>query len=97
MFNYNETEEEKELRIKKTIQNRLNEKDIWLASYYGDKLTFNEVIALKRCALTEVLIKYNVKTIMDVPWGKGYLEYYSKWEEKMKEVIKNREVIKNGN
>lgn len=74
----------------KTKQYYLGERDEWIASLYGNKLTFNEIIKLRLCALEETLIKYNVEIITDIPWGKGIVEYRNKWEQLMEEAIKIR-------
>lgn len=74
----------------KTHQFKLNDRDMWIASLYGDKLTFNEVIQLRYFAIKETLIKYNVEVITDISWGKGLLEYRNKWEQMMNEAINHR-------
>ena len=76
------------MRIK---QYRFNEIDEWIASKYGDKLTFNEVTELRLIAIRQILIKYNVEVITDISWGKGLLEYRKLWEEMMLDTIKTRE------
>lgn len=65
-------------------------RDEWIASKYGNKLLYNEIIELRLIALRQTLIKYDVEVITDIPWGKGLLEYRIKWEEMMIEAVKIR-------
>ena len=44
----------------KEKQYRMNEKDEWIASCYGNKLLYNEIVELRLIALKQILIKYNV-------------------------------------
>lgn len=71
-------------------QYKLSDRDQFIASLYGDKLTYNEIVELRLLALREVLIKYGVEVITDIPWGKGLLEYRDKWEKMMEEVINEK-------
>ena len=71
-------------------QYQLSDRDQFIASLYGDKLTYNEIVELRLLALREILIKYKVEVITDISWGKGLLEYRNKWEMMMKEVINER-------
>lgn len=75
----------------KEKQYRMNEKDEWIASCYGNKLLYNEIVELRLIALKQILIKYNVEVITDIPWGQGLSEYRNKWKEMMIEAIKIRE------
>lgn len=74
----------------KTKQYHLSDTDEWIASCYGDKLTYNEVIELRLIALRKTLIKYNIEVITDLPWGKGLVEFRNEWKKLMTEAIKNR-------
>lgn len=76
----------------KTKQYRLNERDEYIASLYGDKLSFNEIIELRLIALRQTLIKYDIEVITDLSWGKGLVEYRNKWEQMMKEAIIERTI-----
>lgn len=71
-------------------QYQLSDRDQFIASLYGDKLTYNEIVELRLLALREILIKYKVEVITDISCGKGLLEYRNKWEMMMKEVINER-------
>ena len=53
-------------------------------------LEYNEITELRYIAIRQVLIKYNVEVITDIPWGKGLLEYRNNWEKMMTEAIENR-------
>ena len=74
----------------KEKQYHINQRDEWIASKYGNKLLYNEIIELRLIALRQTLIKYDVEVITDIPWGKGLLEYRIKWEEMMNEAVKIR-------
>lgn len=71
-------------------QYQLNERDQWIASLYGDKLTFNEVMELRLIALRQTLIKHNIEVITDLPWGKGLVEYRDKWQQMMRDAVIER-------
>lgn len=85
MFSYEDFK-----KYERARQYQLNERDQWIASQYGDKLTFNEVMELRLIALRQSLIKHNVEVITDIPYGKGLLEYRNKWEQMMKEAVIER-------
>lgn len=74
----------------KEKQYRMNQRDEWIASCYGNQLLYNEIIELRLIALRQILIKYNVEVITDIPWGQGLFEYRNKWKEMMSEAVKNR-------
>lgn len=81
----------------KTKQYKLSERDQWIASLYGDKLTYNEIIELRFIAIRKILIENDIEVITDLPFGKGLLLYRDEWEKMMTKAIINREIIKNGN
>lgn len=59
-------------RYMKDKQYTLDYRDQWIASLYGDKLTYNEIVELRLIAVRKTLIKYNIEVITDIPWGKRF-------------------------
>ena len=74
----------------KIKQYKMNDRDQWIASRYGDKLTYNEVIELRHIAIRKVLIENNIEVITDLPFGRGLLLYRIEWEKMMITAIENR-------
>ena len=60
---------------------------------YGDILTYNQIANLYENSVYDILNIYNVKCIIDLPFGKGLTEAAYRWEEKLGEAKKK--VIKN--
>ena len=64
-----------------------------IARRYGDILTYNQIANLYENSVYDILNIYNVKCIIDLPFGKGLTEAAYRWEEKLGEAKKK--VIKN--
>lgn len=86
-MNFND---EKFRECMKEKQYHMNQRDEWIASRYGNKLLYNGIVELRLIALRQILIKYNVEVITDIPWGRGLVEYRNKWIEMMSEAVKIR-------
>lgn len=91
-MNFNSEKYKEYMKVK---QYKMNDRDQWIASRYGDKLTYNEVIGLRHIALRKVLIENNIEVITDLPWGKGLLLYREEWEKMMEKAIECRKGNKN--
>lgn len=86
-MNFND---EKFRECMKEKQYHMDQRDEWIASRYGNKLLYNEIVELRLIALRQILIKYNVEVITDIPWGRGLVEYRNKWIKMMSEAVKIR-------
>ena len=71
----------------------------YIASRYGDKLTYNQVTELYALAVREVLITHNISLIDELPWGTGFGLATDKWVKMMEEALKAQKSSKgeNGN
>ena len=63
---------------------------MWLGQEFGDRLSYNQVIKLYSLAVEKILITYNVETLLDIPYGQGYLLAENLWVSWMKEAIENQ-------
>lgn len=59
----------------------------YIAEKYGKYMTYNTLIMFFRMSVTEVLLYYNVETLGEVPFGKGYVELKNRWIDKMQRYI----------
>lgn len=89
---FNKEEFRNYMKIK---QYKMDARDDALATYYGDILTYNEVMELRTIAIRKVLIENNIEVITDLPWGKGLVMYRTEWESMMKKAAEARRGAKN--
>ena len=59
----------------------------YIAERYGKYMTYNTLIMLFRISVVEVLLYYDVETLNEVPFGKGYVELKNRWIDKMQRYI----------
>lgn len=65
----------------------------YIASRYGDKLTYNQITELYALAVREVLITHDISLIDELPWGAGFGLARDKWVEMMEETLKFHESL----
>ena len=65
----------------------------YIASEYGNILTYNQIANLYKTSVSDILNIYNVECIIDLPYEKGLTEARYRWEDKLGEAKKK--VIKN--
>ena len=59
----------------------------YIAERYGEYMTYNILTMFFRMSVTEVLLYYNVETLGEIPFGKGYVELKNRWIDKMQRYI----------
>lgn len=78
----------------KIRQYRMSDRDHIIATNYGDKLTYNEIMELRTIAIRKTLIENNIEVITDLPWGKGFLLYRVEWDSMMQKAVEIRKGVK---
>ena len=59
----------------------------YIAEKYGRYITYNTLIIFFQISVTEVLLYYNVETLGEIPFGRGYVELKNRWIDKMQRYI----------
>ena len=72
-----------ELKNQYRIPKRLE----YIAEKYGRYITYNTLIIFFQISVTEVLLYYNVETLGEVSFGRGYVELKNRWIDKMQRYI----------
>ena len=52
--------------------------------WYDNKISHNLMREFYALSVEEVLVKYKINDIYDIPYGNGYKEAVEKWEEKIR-------------
>lgn len=68
-------------------QYRIPKRYEYIAERYGEYMTYNILTMFFRMSVTEVLLYYNVETLGEIPFGKGYVELKNRWIDKMQRYI----------
>jgi hypothetical protein len=81
----------------KDHQYRIPKHSLYIASRYGDKLTYNQITELYVLAVREVLITHNISLIDELPWGTGFGLAEDKWVKMMEEALKAQKSLEGEN
>ena len=69
-------EETDQYTMPKNIERRMG--------WYDNKISHNLMREFYALSVEEVLVKYKMNNIYDIPYGNGYKEAVERWEEKIR-------------
>lgn len=72
-------EETDQYTMPKSIERRMG--------WYDNKISHDLMREFYALSVEEVLVKYKINDICDIPYGIGYKEATERWEEKIKNYI----------